>query len=214
MELMGFSLNLVSLLGITLVTGILVDDAIVEIENIVRHMRMGKSPYRAAMEAADEIGLAVIAITLTIVAIFAPVSFMGGVAGQYFRQFGLTVAVAVLFSLLVARLITPMMAAYLMKPVKHADPKDGFVDARLCRRCLRAHAAAPVALSFTPAAGIGFGFLWGSIQATALLPTGFIPDEDTSRVVASRRAAAGLDAGGHPRRHRPDRRCAARPSRR
>jgi multidrug efflux pump subunit AcrB len=74
MELMGFSLNLVSLLGITLVTGILVDDAIVEIENIVRHMKMGKSPYRAAMEAADEIGLAVIAITLTIVAIFAPVS--------------------------------------------------------------------------------------------------------------------------------------------
>ncbi len=98
MSLMGFSLNLVSLLAITLVTGILVDDAIVEIENIVRHMRMGKSPYRAAMEAADEIGLAVIAITLTIVAIFAPVSFMGGVAGQYFRQFGLTVAVAVLFS--------------------------------------------------------------------------------------------------------------------
>jgi multidrug efflux pump subunit AcrB len=125
MELMGFSLNLVSLLGITLVTGILVDDAIVEIENIVRHMKMGKSPYRAAMEAADEIGLAVIAITLTIVAIFAPVSFMGGVAGQYFRQFGLTVAVAVLFSLLVARLITPMMAAYLMKPVKHSDAKDG-----------------------------------------------------------------------------------------
>ena len=117
MSLLGFSLNLVSLLGITLVTGILVDDAIVEIENIVRHMRTGKSPYRAALEAADEIGLAVIAITLTIVAIFAPVSFMGGIAGQYFKQFGLTVAVAVLFSLLVARLVTPMMAAYFMRPV-------------------------------------------------------------------------------------------------
>jgi multidrug efflux pump subunit AcrB len=104
MDMLGFSLNLVSLLGITLVTGILVDDAIVEIENIVRHMKMGKSPYRASMEAADEIGLAVIAITLTIVAVFAPVSFMGGIAGQYFKQFGLTVAVAVLFSLLVARL--------------------------------------------------------------------------------------------------------------
>ncbi|KQU52771.1 ABC transporter permease [Bosea sp. Leaf344] len=179
MELMGFSLNLVSLLGITLVTGILVDDAIVEIENIVRHMRMGKSPYRAAMEAADEIGLAVIAITLTIVAIFAPVSFMGGVAGQYFRQFGLTVAVAVLFSLLVARLITPMMAAYLMKPVKHADPKDGLVMrgyVGLLRGTLRVRYLTLV---------IGFAFLWGSIQATAMLPTGFIPDEDTSRVVAS-----------------------------
>jgi hydrophobe/amphiphile efflux-1 (HAE1) family protein len=201
MELMGFSLNLVSLLGITLVTGILVDDAIVEIENIVRHMRMGKSPYRAAMEAADEIGLAVIAITLTIVAIFAPVSFMGGVAGQYFRQFGLTVAVAVLFSLLVARLITPMMAAYLMKPVKHADPKDGFVM-RGYVGLLKATTASrhipllprfdgtgrwrsiPFNMSYVTLV-IGFGFLWGSIHATALLPTGFIPDEDTSRVVAS-----------------------------
>ena len=92
MSTMGFSLNLVSLLALTLVTGILVDDAIVEIENIVRHMRMGKSPYRAALEAADEIGLAVIAITFTIVAVFAPVSFMGGIAGQYFKQFGMTVA--------------------------------------------------------------------------------------------------------------------------
>jgi multidrug efflux pump subunit AcrB len=115
MSMMGFSLNLVSFLGLTLATGILVDDAIVEIENIARHQRMGKSPYRASMDAADEIGLAVIAITLSIVAIFVPVSFMGGVVGQYFKQFGLTVAVAVMFSLLVARLITPMMAAYLMR---------------------------------------------------------------------------------------------------
>ena len=108
MDAIGFSLNLVSLLAITLVTGILVDDAIVEIENIVRHMRMGKSAYRASLEAADEIGLAVIAISLSIAAIFAPVSFMGGIAGQYFRQFGLTVAIAVLFSLLVARFVTPV----------------------------------------------------------------------------------------------------------
>ena len=92
MEALGFSLNLVTLLALTLVTGILVDDAIVEIENIVRHMRMGKSAYRAALEAADEIGLAVIAITVTIVAVFVPVTFMGGIAGQYFRQFGITVA--------------------------------------------------------------------------------------------------------------------------
>ena len=113
----GFSLNLVSLLAITIVTGILVDDAIVEIENIVRHMRMGKSAYRAALEAADEIGLAVIAITFTIIAVFVPVSFMGGIAGQYFKQFGLVVAFAVLFSLLVARLITPLLAAYFMRSI-------------------------------------------------------------------------------------------------
>ncbi len=127
MDLLGFSLNLVSFLAMTLATGILVDDAIVEIENIARHMRMGKTPYRAAIEAADEIGLAVIATTFTIVAVFVPVSFMPGIPGQYFRQFGLTVAIAVLFSLLVARLITPMMAAYLMraKDALHEEPKDG-----------------------------------------------------------------------------------------
>ena len=179
MELLGFSLNLVSLLGITLVTGILVDDAIVEIENIVRHMRTGKSPYRAAVEAADEIGLAVIAISLTIVAIFSPVSFMGGIAGQYFRQFGLTVAIAVLISLLVARLITPMMAAYLMRPVPAKHEGDGFVTRAyvgFLRATLKVRYLTLVA---------GLGLFAGSIYATSLLPTGFMPDEDTSRVVVS-----------------------------
>lgn len=179
MSMMGFSLNLVSLLAITLVTGILVDDAIVEIENIVRHMRMGKSPYRAAMEAADEIGLAVIAITLTIVAIFAPVSFMGGIAGQYFKQFGLTVAVAVLFSLLVARLITPMMAAYLMRPAESHDVEAGTIM-RTYVRFLAATLRVRYLTLF-----VGLGVFAGSIYATAALPTGFIPDEDTSRVVIS-----------------------------
>ena len=136
MELLGFSLNLVSLLAITLVTGILVDDAIVEIENIVRHMRMGKSPYRAALEAADEIGLAVIAITFTIIAVFVPVSFMGGIAGQYFKQFGLVVAVAVLFSLLVARLITPLLAAYFMRDRGHVE-KEGSAAAASTRVLVR-----------------------------------------------------------------------------
>ena len=125
LDILGFSLNMVSLLGITLVTGILVDDAIVEIENIVRHIRTGKKPYRAAVEAADEIGLAVIAISTTIIAIFSPVSFMPGIPGQYFRQFGLTVAIAVFFSLLTARLITPMLAAYFMKTPYTGDGEDG-----------------------------------------------------------------------------------------
>jgi hydrophobic/amphiphilic exporter-1 (mainly G- bacteria), HAE1 family len=177
MDAMGFSLNLVSLLAITLVTGILVDDAIVEIENIVRHMRMGKSPYKAAMEAADEIGLAVIAITFTIVAIFAPVSFMGGVAGQYFKQFGLVVAVAVLFSLLVARLITPMMAAYLMRPHKSVEAKDG----RLMRAYTWFLAKTLRWRWITLAAGVGV--FYASIWSTQLLPTGFIPPEDAARTV-------------------------------
>ena len=116
MHVLGFSLNLISLLAITLATGILVDDAIVEIENIVRHMRMGKSAMQAAIDAADEIGLAVIAISLTIVAVFAPVSFIGSIAGLYFKQFGLTIAAEVIFSLLAARFVTPMLAAYFLKP--------------------------------------------------------------------------------------------------
>jgi len=169
----------VSLLAITLVTGILVDDAIVEIENIVRHMRMGKSPYRAAMEAADEIGLAVIAITLTIVAIFAPVSFMGGIPGQYFKQFGLTVAIAVLFSLLVARLITPMMAAYLMHP-HPAQPERDSALMRAYTGFLR------VTLRFRYLTLlVGIALFAGSIWSTSLLPTGFIPSEDAARTVIS-----------------------------
>jgi hydrophobe/amphiphile efflux-1 (HAE1) family protein len=179
MSAMGFSLNLVSLLGITLATGILVDDAIVEIENIVRHMHMGKKPYRAALEAADEIGLAVIAITLTIVAIFAPVSFMGGIAGQYFRQFGMTVAVAVLFSLLVARLITPMMAAYLMRPI----PEKPHVDGALMRAYTHFLQLTLRHPYLTLISGVVLFSV--SVYATTLLPTGFLPDEDTSRVVVA-----------------------------
>ncbi len=116
MNALGFTLNSISLLALSLVAGILVDDAIVEIENIVRHMRMGKTPWRASMDAADEIGLAVVATTFAIVAVFLPVALMPGISGQYFKQFGLTVVIAVLMSLLVARLITPLCAAFFLKP--------------------------------------------------------------------------------------------------
>jgi hydrophobe/amphiphile efflux-1 (HAE1) family protein len=125
MQSLGFTLNSISLLGLSLVAGVLVDDAIVEIENIVRHMRMGKSGYQAAIDAADEIGLAVVATSATIMAVFLPVSFMGGIIGQYFQQFGLTVAAAVMFSLLVARLITPVIAAFTLKPHAALQSADG-----------------------------------------------------------------------------------------
>ena len=179
-ELMGFSLNFVSLLAITLVTGILVDDAIVEIENIVRHIRMGKSAFNAAVEAADEIGLAVVAITLTIVAVFAPVSFMGGIAGQYFKQFGLTVAAAVLFSLLVARLVTPVMAAYLLKSSgAHTIPREGVVM-RGYLGLLRVTLARPYITLL-----VGLVLFGLSLWSTTLLPTGFIPPQDNARIVLS-----------------------------
>ena len=127
MELMGFTLNSLSLLALGLVAGVLVDDAIVEIENIVRHMRMGKSAYQASIDAADEIGLAVVATTFSIVAVFLPVGLMPGVSGQFFKNFGLTVVAAVLVSLAVARMITPMVAAYFLKAKGHATHGEGWM---------------------------------------------------------------------------------------
>jgi multidrug efflux pump subunit AcrB len=115
MSLLDITLNGLSLLALSLVAGVLVDDAIVEIENIVRHMRMGKSAYQAALDAADEIGLAVLATTMSIVAVFLPVALMPGITGQFFKAFGFTVVVSVLMSLLVARMITPLIAAYFLR---------------------------------------------------------------------------------------------------
>ena len=129
MDMMGFTLNFLSLLALSLVAGVLVDDAIVEIENIVRHTRMGKSAYQASIDAADEIGLAVLATTMAIVAVFLPVGLMPGISGQFFKNFGLTVVAAVLVSLAVARTITPMMAAYFLKSHGHASHGEGrFMD--------------------------------------------------------------------------------------
>lgn len=125
MDLLGFTLNQLSLLALGLVAGVLVDDAIVEIENIVRHMRMGKTAYQASIEAADEIGLPVVATTFSIVAVFLPVGLMPGVTGQFFKNFGLTVVASVLMSLLVARMITPMIAAYFLKAKGHASHGEG-----------------------------------------------------------------------------------------
>lgn len=127
MDMMGFTLNMTSLLALSLVAGVLVDDAIVEIENIVRHMRMGKSAYQASIDAADEIGLAVLATTMAIVAVFLPVALMPGISGQFFIQFGMTVVVAVLLSLAVARLITPMVAAYFLKAHGQESHGEGWL---------------------------------------------------------------------------------------
>ncbi|SFK78221.1 efflux RND transporter permease subunit [Methylocapsa palsarum] len=175
MDALGFSLNLVSLLAITLATGILVDDAIVEIENIVRHIRMGKSAYQAAIDAADEIGLAVIAISLTIVAVFVPVSFMNNIAGQYFKQFGLTVSAEVLFSLLAARLITPMLAAYFLRAEGHEEAVEGPLTQRYGRLVGWSveHRYRTVA--------IGLVLFVLSILSTRLLGTDFQPTQDAAR---------------------------------
>ncbi|NML42729.1 efflux RND transporter permease subunit [Ramlibacter sp. G-1-2-2] len=174
MYLLGFSINVVTLLALSLVIGILVDDAIVEVENIVRHLRMGKTPYEAAMEAADEIGLAVIATTFTLIAVFLPTAFMSGVAGKFFKQFGWTAALAVFASLVVARMLTPMMAAYLMK----ADVKEHEEPAWL------RHYMRWVRWSMTnrwKTLGLATLFFIASVALIPLLPTGFIPPDDNSQ---------------------------------
>ena len=170
----GFSVNVVSLLSLSLVVGILVDDAIVEIENIMRHLRMGKTPMQAAMEAADEIGLAVIATTFTLIAVFLPTAFMSGIPGKFFVQFGWTAAIAVFFSLVVARLLTPMMAAYILRPPKKDHHEPRWLDIYLgwARWCLRHRVLTLLATAV---------FFFGSFGLAGLLPTGFLPPDDLSQ---------------------------------
>lgn len=176
MDYWGFTLNSITLLALTLVVGILVDDAIVEIENIDRHIHMGKRPYRAAIDAADAIGLAVVATTFTIVAVFAPVSFIGGIIGQYFRQFGITVAIAVLASLLVARLLTPLIAAFFLTPKRTKPTEEGKPSSRLGRFYLGV-------LGWTldhklASMGVAIAIFIGSMAMTQYLPSGFLPVSD------------------------------------
>ncbi|MEQ1590642.1 MAG: efflux RND transporter permease subunit [Gallionella sp.] len=172
MYFMGFTLNVVTLLSLSLVVGVLVDDAIVEIENIMRHLEMGKTPYQAAMEAADEIGLAVIATTFTLIAVFLPTAFMSGVPGKFFVQFGWTAAISVFFSLVVARMLTPMMAAYILKSrVAHKIPAWVEYYSGWAKFCLKHRVITMIAAAV---------FFIGSFSLVPLLPKGFIPADDSS----------------------------------
>jgi multidrug efflux pump subunit AcrB len=181
----GYTLNMVTLLSLALVVGVLVDDAIVEIENIERHLEMGKTPMQAALEAADEIGMAVIATTLALVAVFLPTAFMAGVPGLFFKQFGWTAVLAILASLMVARLLTPMMAAYLLKPKKHRVREDGWLMRRYMasmRWCLNHRLVTAIASGL---------FFIGSIALVPLLPTGFVPSSDRGQTQVNIELAPG-----------------------
>lgn len=184
MNYLGFSINVVTLLALSLVIGILVDDAIVEVENIVRHMRMGKSAVEATIEATEEIGLAVVATTFTLIAVFLPTAFMDGIPGKFFKQFGWTAAIAVFTSLLVARLLTPMMAAYMLKD-SHHEEKDGSVMRgylKLAKWCIQHRIISLI---------LAIGFFVGSIMLVPLLPQGFIPADDNSQTQVQLELAPG-----------------------
>lgn len=183
MYLFGFSINVITLLSLSLVVGVLVDDAIVEIENIMRHLEMGKTPYEAAMEAADEIGMAVIATTFTLVAVFLPTAFMSGIPGRFFVQFGWTSAIAVLFSLLVARMLTPMMSAYLLRPrLPHAEPAWMSLYLTWANWCL-AHRKTTLLVTAI--------FFAGSLGLAGTLEKAFQPKDNQSQTQVSLTLAPG-----------------------
>ncbi|AOS43714.1 Multidrug resistance protein MdtC [Lacunisphaera limnophila] len=205
MSLLGFQLNTITLLALTLVVGVLVDDAIVEVENIERHLVGGKNPRDAALEGAEEIGLAVIATSLTLVAVFLPTAAMSGIVGMFFRQFGWTAAIAVLFSLLVARLLTPMMAAYLLKPKAPAERPDGRIMVnylKAVRACLAHPAKTVVAAAAFLAASVLVGSLLSvtfmaaddvdQIAVNVELPPGSSLEDTLGSAERTRRIAAGI----------------------
>lgn len=179
MYLFGFSLNMISLLALTLVIGVLVDDAIVEIENIVRHLNMGKSPMQAAIEAADEIGLAVVATTFTLIAVFLPTAFMSGVVGQFFSQFGWTAVIAIFISLLVARLLTPMMAAYILRPSIHTQKPAGKLMTAYLQIVAWTLKHRTMTVAFVS------GFFIASLMLASFLPSAFIPPDEANQTQVS-----------------------------
>lgn len=186
-KMLNFTLNDMSLLALALVIGILVDDAIVEIENIVRHIDMGKTPYQAALDAADEIGLAVVATTFSIIAVFVPVALMSGIPGQFFRQFGYTVAIAVFMSLVVARLITPAMAAYWLR----IPPRDNQKKAKLVQLYDKVLDWALGHRKTTVAAACVF--FVASMSLAALIPQNLMSSTDRGETILSVELSPGTD---------------------
>ncbi|MBD2497789.1 efflux RND transporter permease subunit [Nostoc sp. FACHB-280] len=190
-QALGYTLNNMTLLALALAVGNLVDDAVVEIENMERHIAMGKSPWEAAFDSSDEVGLAVMASSATIIAVFLPVAFMGGVPGQFFQPFGVTVAVSTIFSTMVARMITPMMGAYLLKDKKHQSsatdaknrlsqifyrqikkpqPKHQFQPYKSLLQTALRHKLTTIA--------IAMAFFIASLMLVPLIPKGFVDDGD------------------------------------
>ncbi|MEL6939293.1 MAG: efflux RND transporter permease subunit, partial [Cyanobacteria bacterium J06598_1] len=197
-QALGYTLNSMSLLALTLAVGNLVDDAIVEIENAERHIGMGKPPLQACLDSTAEVGLAVITTTATVVAVFIPVAFMGGVPGQFFQPFGVTVAVATMFSTLVARLVTPMMAAYLLRP-KSEDHSNTVVAAdglRMPKMLVPYHKLLSSALSHRlVTVALALMFFISSLALVRFIPTGLFDSGNTDLTTVSMELPPGSTLG-------------------
>lgn len=217
-----YTLNSMTLLALTLAVGNLVDDAIVEIENVERHIRMGKRPFKAALDSTQEVGLAVLTTTATIVAVFLPVAFMGGIPGQFFKPFGVTVVTATCFSTLVARLITPMMAAYLLKPKPATIPVNGISapiengngngsgnGQQFAANYIAGPQAGPYRRLLTAALrhrfltlAIAVGIFFGSLQLVPYLPTSLFESSDTGLSTISIELPPRFNPDRYQSRHR------------
>jgi HAE1 family hydrophobic/amphiphilic exporter-1 len=193
MYMLGFSLDNLSLMALTLAVGFVVDDAIVMLENIVRHMEMGKNPMQASFDGAAEVGFTILAMTVSLTAVFIPLLFMGGILGRLFHEFAVTIGTAILVSGFVSLTLTPMLASRFLKPPSHTHGRLFNASERVYTRILNKYESSLewvmvhrfLALMFSVAV------LVGTVVLFKLVPTGFIPTQDTGQIVATTEAAQG-----------------------
>ena len=193
MYLLGFSLDNLSLMALTLAVGFVVDDAIVMLENIVRHMEMGKSPIKAAFDGSAEVAFTIVAMTLSLTAVFIPLLFMGGILGRLFHEFAVTIGTAILVSGFVSLTLTPMLASRFLKPPSHQHGRAFNASERIYERILGRYQSSLAWVMVHRFAALVFSFavLFGTVVLFKLVPTGFIPTQDTGQLVATTEAAQG-----------------------
>jgi multidrug efflux pump len=188
MYLMGYSLDNLSLMALTVATGFVVDDAIVVLENITRYIENGMSPLEASLKGANEVGFTVLSMSISLIAVFIPILLMGGIVGRLFREFAMTISIAIMISLVISLATTPMMCAVLLRG--HSDQGHGrlyqiserFFDSMLdfYRRTLTVSLRHPAAIMLILAAVLGLNFYLYNV-----IPKGFFPQQDTGRVIGS-----------------------------
>ncbi|HYU52197.1 MAG TPA: efflux RND transporter permease subunit, partial [Gemmatimonadaceae bacterium] len=193
MYLFGFSLDNLSLMALTLAVGFVVDDAIVMLENIVRHMEMGKDPMKASFEGSDEVAFTILAMTVSLTAVFIPLLFMGGILGRLFHEFAVTIGTAILVSGLVSLTLTPMLASRFLKPPSHTHGRLFNASERVYTRILNRYESSLewVMVHRFSALMFSLAVLVGTIVLFKLVPTGFIPTQDTGQIIATTEAAQG-----------------------
>jgi HAE1 family hydrophobic/amphiphilic exporter-1 len=193
MYVLGYSLDNLSLMALTLAVGFVVDDAIVMLENIVRHMEMGKDPMKASFEGSAEVAFTILAMTMSLTAVFIPLLFMGGILGRLFHEFAVTIGTAILVSGFVSLTLTPMLASRFLKPPSHQHGRLFNASERVYERILGRYESSLIWVMEHRFGALIFsaGILIGTVVLFKLVPTGFIPTQDTGQIVATTEAAQG-----------------------